>query len=213
MEIKAVELSKKFGNNYLFSKVSFSLTKNQSLAILGPNGSGKSTLLKCILGFNVPSNGTAQLILNSKVLELDVLAKNISIAAPYLELIEELTFPELIEFQQKFKPFRNNLSSKEILEITYLTKDKNKQIKSFSSGMKQRAKLGLAVFADTPFLFLDEPTSNLDARGIEWYNSLIQKNIENRIVITCSNHNQTETFFCTHKIDLTEKEPLIKALK
>ena len=123
MEIKAVELSKKFGNNYLFSKVSFSLTKNQSLAILGPNGSGKSTLLKCILGFNVPSNGTAQLILNSKVLELDVLAKNISVAAPYLELIEELTFPELIEFQQKFKPFRNNLSSKEILEIIAATEE------------------------------------------------------------------------------------------
>ena len=132
MEIKAVELSKKFGNNYLFTNVSFSLTKNQSLAILGPNGSGKSTLLKCILGFNVPSNGKASLLLNNKALDLDKLSKNISVAAPYLELNEELTFPELIEFQQKFKPFRNKLSSKEILEITYLTKDKNKQIKSFS---------------------------------------------------------------------------------
>ena len=110
MEIKAVELSKKFGNNYLFTNVSFSLTKNQSLAFLGPNGSGKSTLLKCILGFNVPSNGKASLLLNNKALDLDKLSKNISVTAPYLELLEELTFPELIEFQQNFKPFRNKLS-------------------------------------------------------------------------------------------------------
>jgi len=212
MELKTVDLSKKFSNNLLFSKISFHLHKNQSISILGPNGSGKSTLLKCILGFNVPSSGTSELILDKKPIEIENLGKYVSVAAPYLELIEELTFPELIEFQLKFKSFRNNLKIKDILEKTQLTKHKNKQIKSFSSGMKQRVKLGLAIFADSPFLFLDEPTSNLDAKGIDWYQKLINSNLENRIVVVCSNHNKNETFFCTHQIDLTEKEPFLDTL-
>lgn len=76
-------------------------------------------------------------------------------------------------------------------------------ISQFSSGMKQRLKLGLALLSEVPVVLLDEPTSNLDRKGIEWYQDLIDKFGQNRILIVCSNEPR-EYEFCQQKIVLED---------
>ena len=70
--------------------------------------------------------------------------------------------------------------------------------------MKQRVKLGLSILADSEILLLDEPTSNLDEKAIQWYKDLIQHYLENRIVIVASNNQKDESFFCNQEIKIED---------
>ena len=107
------------------------------------------------------------------------------IAAPYLELIEEFSTLEFLEFHQKFKSFKNNRNSQEIIDSIELPS--HKPIKYFSSGMKQRLKLAIAFYSDVPLVLLDEPTSNLDSRWSGWYQQEVSQLSGNQLVIICSN--------------------------
>jgi ABC-type multidrug transport system ATPase subunit len=120
-----------------------------------------------------------------------------------MELPEEFTLKETIEFHFKFKKPFGNLGPKEITEILYLENHQHKPVSQFSSGMKQRLKLGLAVFSDVSLILLDEPTSNLDKRGVNWYSQLIQDFTKDRAVIICSNEPR-EYEFCNQKIAMEE---------
>jgi ABC-type multidrug transport system ATPase subunit len=88
-----------------------------------------------------------------------------------------------------------------ILEIIELTSAANKQIRYFSSGMKQRIKLAQAIFSDVPVLFLDEPCTNLDETGYTLYQSLIQNYASQKLVIVSSN-DKAEYHFCEQVIDI-----------
>ena len=101
--------------------------------------------------------------------------QNISIAAPYLELIEEMTAKEMLEFHVKIQTLIQSLTIEEMLANCWVGKAVNKQIRYFSSGMKQRLKLAQAFFSNTPVLLLDEPTTNLDADGIALYHNTYQQ--------------------------------------
>eukprot|EP01136_Pigoraptor_vietnamica_P033068 Opistho-1_new@95582 len=108
------------------------------------------------------SEGTVSFQDGDKTLEVDSFYQHISITAPYLELIEDYTLSELLAFHIKFKPLRDGLSISQFIDFIELPQAKNKEIKYFSSGMKQRVKLGLSFLSDCEILMLDEPTSNLD---------------------------------------------------
>ena len=84
-----------------------------------------------------------------------------------------------------------------------MEKSKNKLIRYFSSGMKQRVKLALAFCADTPLLMLDEPTANLDAQGSNWYLQLIEQFAAGRLTIICSNQ-PNEYAFCKNRLNLLD---------
>jgi ATPase subunit of ABC transporter with duplicated ATPase domains len=96
-----------------------------------------------------------------------------------------------------------NRSTTELLEILGLEKHKSKAISQFSSGMKQRVKLALAIFSEVPLLLLDEPSTNLDSQGLSWYLKLIQQYASNRILVICSN-DPREYDFCEKKITLED---------
>jgi ABC-type multidrug transport system ATPase subunit len=122
----------------------------------------------------------------------------LSFSAPYLELIEEFTLAESVNFHIKFKPFQNDLTSSDFLQIIDLEKHKNKPVKNFSSGMRQKLKLGLAFYSRTQILLLDEPTSNLDQNGFEWYLHNVEKALKDKIVIVSSNEPKEYTFCEKH---------------
>ena len=125
----------------------------------------------------------------------------VSICAPYLEVIEEMTVKEFLEFHSQFKPFLSSVSIDDIISIVGLGKAVNKQIRFYSSGMKQRVKLAQCIFSDVPVILLDEPCTNLDAEGITLYQNLISNYCSDRLVMVSSN-DEVEFFFCKEKLSL-----------
>lgn len=202
ISIQINNLSKKFVNEWIFKDVTLTITPAEKLVILGANGSGKSTLLQSIASFLIPTKGEVVWKNNDTVIEDDTIYKQLTIASPYMELIEDFTLTEIINHQKQFKPFQNNLSTEEIIKLMQLEHAANKFVKNYSSGMKQRVKLGLAILADCPVLLLDEPCSNLDANAIAWYQSMITQFAQHKTILVCSNTVKEEYTFCTDKIEI-----------
>jgi len=167
MQIDVKGLGKRYNKQWVFRHLDYQFNYNASYAITGPNGSGKSTLLQILSGFFPPSEGTISYQRkDAETIKEEAFYNHFDIVTPYLELIEEFTLQEFIEFHFKFKKVKVGLSLDEVVYRMYLDQDRNKLIKNFSSGMKQRLKLGIAFFSQSPICFLDEPTSNLDEKGV-----------------------------------------------
>ena len=175
----------------------------RSYAVLGPNGSGKSTLLQVIASSLTPSKGSIRYISDGETVDVDRVYRLTSIAAPYMELVEEFTLAEHVAFHFSFKTYRNGFDARKLIELTGLQAAQDKPIRYFSSGMRQRVKLALACCADTPILLLDEPTSNLDRAGVSWYLELVKATQQDRLLIICSNQEE-EYQFCTESIQITD---------
>ena len=207
MQILLSDTGKRFNHDWIFRKVSYQFSSGMSYAITGPNGSGKSTLLQVIAGSIGLSEGSVTYHQN-KPIDPDKVFRYISIATPYQELIEEMTLLEFLHFHEKFKPLIEGIRIDEIIRIIGLENASNKQLRYYSSGMKQRVKLAQAIFSDTPCLLLDEPCTNFDEEGIALYQRLIADYCTKRMVIVSSNEKQEYTF-CNEVIDITKyKRPV-----
>ncbi|MCC7050734.1 MAG: ATP-binding cassette domain-containing protein [Bacteroidia bacterium] len=202
MEIVLQNISKSFNKDLIFGGITLKINKNEPLAIVGNNGSGKSTLLQLIASQLYPTSGSIIYTVNNQIIHPDKIYPYISYAAPYQELMEELTLEEHLKFHTQFRALKNNLSEKEVVDILQLRNHTKKPIAKFSSGMKQKVKLGLAILSETPYLFLDEPVSNLDSGAIAWYKETLKNYLDNRIVIISSNHHPDEIFCCNHQLDV-----------
>lgn len=202
MQIKVENIGKKFIREWIVRHASFELETGQKYTFVGPNGSGKSTLLQLLTGITPVTEGKIRYVDAGKEIEEDLWYKQLVIAAPYLELIEEFTLRELIDFHKKFKPFKNGISSQEFEEFIQLSHASTKIIRHFSSGMKQRVKLGLAFLSDVPVIFLDEPTTNLDVQGIKWYREQVIEHTRNQLLLLGSNVEQ-EYDFCENIISVS----------
>lgn len=203
MQISLQNIGKKFRSEWIFRNVNLEFVSGNSYTFVGPNGSGKSTLLQVLAGVTPKTEGEIVYQKEGKSIEVDDIYKEIVIAAPYLELIEEFTLLESIEFHQKFKKFKDNIAPKQLIELLNLKQHTDKTVKNFSSGMKQRLKLGLAFYSISDIILLDEPTSNLDAQGSEWYLSQIEQHTQGRLLIICSNQPQ-EYAFCKNIVDIRD---------
>lgn len=203
MNIQLENISKRFGFEWIFKHVNYQFIAGEKYSIVGPNGSGKSTLIKIISGGAIPTSGKVYYttIENKSLDEIDA-AKNIAFAAPYISLLEDFTLEEMYLFHTSFMKMK--ITSKEdFFEISQLTQHKNKYIKNFSSGMKQRLKLSLAFLSDTKILLLDEPTSNFDTKAIDWYLQLIENYTNDRLVIIGSNQTY-EYSFCKKQLSVID---------
>jgi ABC-type multidrug transport system ATPase subunit len=203
MKITLQNIGRRFNRDWIFQGINYTFTLGETYAILGPNGSGKSTLLSVLNGSLSPSAGSINYFWQDKPVEVEQVFKQLSLAAPYLELIEEFTLFEMIDFHFKFKAYRQGINRDAIISLLNMEESRNKLIKYFSSGMKQRLKLALAFCSDTPMLMLDEPTSNLDIQGVDWYLSLVQQFAANRLTIICSNQDH-EYSFCKQRLNISD---------
>jgi len=204
VSLSLTNIAKKYQKDWIFRNVNFQFEIPGTYVIKGSNGSGKSTLLKLISSYLTASEGTQKLTLNSKDILIENWPKHITYAAPYFELIEDMYLSEFVQFYIKFKPFRDDITTDDLIKIAYLEESKDKQIKNFSSGMKQRLRLALAWLSDVSIVLLDEPCSNLDKKGIEWYKNMATKYAKDKLVIVCSNNIQDEFFFCEHSLNMED---------
>ncbi len=199
MQILLNDIGKKFGKEWIFRGITYDVKENTTIALIGPNGSGKSTLLKIISTISEPTKGSAEYLLDGEKADLEKAPLNMSFAAPYLNLIEELTLREHLDFHFNFKNYIGDINDN--VRRAGLSKALNKRISEFSSGMKQRLRLLLALYTDSRLLLLDEPTSNMDEDGIEWYLNEMNKFSGSRTIIIASNQRY-EYDFTSEIIDL-----------
>jgi len=210
LNISIQNAGKKFGTDWIFRKLDLEINPCDKIAILGLNGSGKSTLLQALSGYLTLNEGNICFTLNGQLIDSEIMYRYCSYASPYLELIEDFTLAELITHTQIYKPFVNALSTQEVIELSGLSEHQHKFIHQFSSGMKQRLKLTLAILADAPFLLLDEPTSNLDIQVIQWYQTMIQNYAQDKTIMVCSNSIKEEYHFCSKTILMEDYKPIKK---
>ena len=217
MKISLTDAGKRFNRDWIFRHFNYTFESGQSYAITGPNGSGKSTLLQALSGGMYINEGKIEYGLNdggwqkdsvnvrplTGQLTSDNIYTHVSICAPYLEVVEEMTITEFFNFHHGFKPFLSGITTDLIISAIGLEKAVNKQIRNYSSGMKQRVKLAQCIFSDTAIVLLDEPCTNLDAAGIKLYHQLITDYCKDRLVVVSSN-DEVEFSFCKKKIDIID---------
>jgi ABC-type multidrug transport system ATPase subunit len=223
MKITLTDAGKRFNRDWIFRHLSYEFSIHHSYAITGPNGSGKSTLLQSIAGAIAISEGEIRFERSgspasgskdpaapggksasaANLIPADQVYRHLSFSAPYLELVEEMTATEFLQFHSSFKPFLPGWSVSAILHAVGLEAGADKQMRYYSSGMKQRMKLAQAIFSDTPLILLDEPCTNLDADGIALYRRLIGEYAVGRVVIVSSN-DQQEYDFCEKGINIMD---------
>lgn len=201
MELKLDQVSKRYQFEWIFKDITLRVPSFSHWAITGSNGSGKSTLLKCLSGMNPLTQGSISYFSGGKEIHGNEIFKSLVVSAPYMELPEEFSLRELLEFHFKFKIPAGNLNLEEMMEIMYLKNHQNKPVSQFSSGMKQRLKLGLCFFSNCQLVLLDEPTSNLDEQGIAWYLELVKQFSKDRTLFICSN-DPKEYSFCPNEIHI-----------
>jgi ABC-type multidrug transport system ATPase subunit len=203
MMISLSDAGKRYNRDWIFRHITYQFETGQSYAITGPNGSGKSTLLQVLSGNMMVNEGSMQWKKGDTIIDNEKLYRQVSICAPYLEVIEEMTFSEFLDFHRGFKPFLPGISKETIIHAVGLEKAINKQIRYYSSGMKQRVKLAQCIFSDTSVVLLDEPCTNLDAAGIALYHGLIHSYCKDRMVVVSSN-DEVEYQFCRQKINISD---------
>lgn len=201
MTISLSDAGKRYNRDWIFRHLTYQFDAATSYAITGPNGSGKSTLLQVLSGNMMLQEGKINWQISGERITAENIYKKVSLCAPYLELIEEMTLHEFLYFHRIFKPFLPGLSVMDIIGVMGLEKALHKQIRYYSSGMKQRVKLAQSIFSDTSLVLLDEPCTNLDAAGIALYQKLIADYCKDRTVIVCSN-DEAEYGFCTCHLNI-----------
>jgi ABC-type multidrug transport system ATPase subunit len=193
-------LGKRYLNEWVISGLDHTFESGRSYAVIGPNGAGKSTLLQLITGHLIPSRGTVSYEGPEGILEQEDWFTQIAFSAPYMEVIEEFTFNEMVSFHVQFKTLE--VSAAELAVRVGLEDARDKQVRHYSSGMKQRLRLGLALFSKAPVILLDEPGTNLDEKGREWYRETVTKQLGGKTLIVASNVRE-EYDFCEHTLSLS----------
>ncbi len=203
MKISLHNAGKRYNREWIFRGLTNELEAGGSYALLGPNGSGKSTLLKALSAYLRLSEGTVSYHDGDNEVDNEHIARHIGFSAPYMELIEELSVREHLFFHQRFKPFLEGLDVDSCLAYLGFERHRDKAVKSLSSGMKQRLKLMLAIGSRSRILLLDEPATNLDSEGVQWYHRLLSRYRNGRTLVIASNR-EDEYVMCKHYIQIED---------
>lgn len=203
MKISLEQVGKKFQRHWIFRDIDFTFSRPHTYAILGANGSGKSTLMRILAGMQTPSTGKVIHEMNGKTLDAAGIFPHVSLCAPGMDIIDEMTLREFLSFHFSHKRLQPGLSIRDVITLTGLERYADNPIGDYSSGMKQRVKLAQALFSDTPLLLLDEPCTNLDETGVNQYLDWIKNYSSNRLVIVASN-DEREYSFCEERILMSD---------
>lgn len=194
MHIQLDNLGRRFNRSWIFRSLSTEIKAGSHLIIQGANGSGKSTLTQILSGFLSPSEGKISWHSSDNMLiQAEDLPFKLSFAAPYQDLYQDLSLMEILEFHLAFRSLLPGISRSEFIDLVYLKGEERKLIKHFSSGMKQRLKLGLAILSEGDLLLLDEPISNLDKQASSWYRELLREYSKGKTVIISTNDPDNES--------------------
>ncbi|MCS6917345.1 MAG: ATP-binding cassette domain-containing protein [Chitinophagales bacterium] len=201
MTISIEQVSRRYQTQWVLRHLNLKLHAGNRYAVVGPNGSGKTTLLHLLAGFLLPTSGQIRYLMADRYVPGDEVYRYLSFAAPYVDLLDAFTVQEHVRWHARIKPFRQGIGCDEALEVARLSVHAGKRVGALSSGLRQRLMLAMTVLADTPLLFLDEPTTNLDQEGVAWYQHLIQQHADNRLVVIASNQ-EADLVQCNERLQV-----------
>lgn len=202
MHIQLNTISKRYHVDWIIKDLSYTIESQDCLAVSGMNGSGKSTLLKMLCGYLSPSEGSINYNLNGKNISRADVHQHMGIVAPYTDLIQEFDLREMFHFHTQFRSLERISSFKEFRELVRMSSQDEKPLQHYSSGMKQRVELALALLSDTSLLLLDEPTAYLDRENKDWFYSLLSDQVSKKTLVISSN-DEEDFQFCKKALDLT----------
>lgn len=201
-DITLADAGKRFRTDWIFRSVNYTFRSGERYAVLGSNGTGKSTLMRVLSGHSSLTKGTLTLRQDGGLIPPDAMYRHVSYAAPYIELIEEFTLTEALAFHARLQPFRPNITPETVLDWLQLGQARHRALRFFSSGMKQRVKLALAMCANTSILLLDEPTTNLDAQGADWFHKLLEKTTDAARLVVIASNEPSDVASCTAQFNM-----------
>jgi ABC-type multidrug transport system ATPase subunit len=192
------QVTKSYGQNPLFGPLDATFTGPGIIGIVGPNGAGKSSFLKMCAGYTAPTTGSISWTWKGQThSDRQWAQSNSMLTGPYVEPILELTAQEQLDFHFSLRPPRQTDWIKEALHWSGLETHVNRPLRYFSSGMLQKMKLILALVSEAHFVFLDEPTANLDQAGVYFFHQLLLHTAPERLIFIASNHQNSDLQYCT----------------
>ncbi|HAE13989.1 MAG: ABC transporter ATP-binding protein [Chitinophagales bacterium] len=209
MRVELTGVSKRFNYDWIYRGIDQVFESGQIWAVTGANGSGKSTFLRMVAGMLTPSEGSIRYRLDGHAIDREKIFSHVAVTAPYIDLPEEFTLEENIRMQGKLKPYRGGLDTDAVAEATGLSAHRKKELRFFSSGMKQRLRNTLAILSDASLLIMDEPTSHLDLEGVEWYQQLLLSHASGRLILIGSNMER-ETTMAGHRLQMSEYKQVVR---
>jgi len=206
MTITLEQVSKRYAREWILKQFSYTFRAGVCYGIEGRNGSGKSTLLRLLSGHLSPTRGRLCFSHGQQPLKVEEIYPLLSYVGPYIDLLEELSLAEMLQFHFRCKPLRPGLSVAALTQVLGLEKAASRPISTFSSGMKQRVCLGLALWSDTPLLLLDEPTSTLDAEAAAWFQTQLAIHKTDRLVVIATN-DPSDLQQCSERLSTPDFRP------
>ena len=185
-------LGKRFGLKWVFRNLDGNIPAGSHIVVKGSNGSGKSTFGKLLVGATEATDGEMRWLSSGEAIEIDDIPQRIAWSAPFMEVPEDMTIEEVLEFHNTFRKSWSEGCLFEMLKSSGLETHSNAQISTLSSGQKQRLRLILAMGTYAELVVLDEPCSNLDSSGIMWYGEELKKLVSKTTVVVCSNNRPEE---------------------
>ncbi|MBI4532510.1 MAG: ABC transporter ATP-binding protein, partial [Candidatus Melainabacteria bacterium] len=167
------KLTKKYGSQVVVNRLSFTVDKGEIFGFLGPNGSGKTTTIRMLCGLITPTEGTALVDSFDIVRHPEQIRHSIGYMSQQFSLYRTLTVKQNLDFYAELFGLAGQKARQrksQVLEITGLIGQENKQAIALSGGWKQRLALACAIVHEPPIVFLDEPTAGIDpvARRALW---------------------------------------------
>ncbi|MCX7884314.1 MAG: ABC transporter ATP-binding protein [Caloramator sp.] len=209
--IKALNLTKTYGNHVAIKDVNFQIDKGEIVGFLGPNGAGKTTTLNIITGYLSPSQGSVEIDGLDIIENSSAVKKKIGYLPDVPPLYMDMTVGEYLEFVYNIKkadPSVKERAINEIIETVKISDVKNRLIKNLSKGYRQRVGIAQALVGNPEILILDEPTSGLDPVQIIEIRNLIKSIGENRTVFL-SSHILSEIEAVCNRIIIINKGEIV----
>jgi heme exporter protein A len=205
MELTARGVGKRFGRRVIFRRLDLTAVGGRSMAIVGANGSGKSTLVRILAGVMRPTRGTVELKIGDDLISHEERPFRTGLVAPYLDVYDDFSPAENLGFILRARSMREPRERIEaVLGKVDLSDRANDRVATFSSGLRQRMRLAVALVSDPPILLLDEPTSNLDDRGKESVRRILSDCVaDGRIVIVATNE-ASEAEACDDRVSVMD---------
>jgi len=206
--IKTTNLTKKFGELVAVDHISFDVKKGEIFGFLGPNGAGKTTTIRMLCTLSKPAEGSATVAGYDIVKEDSKVRKHIGLVSEKMIMYDRLTAKENLKLFGKLYDIPNNVLEKRIyklLKLVRMEKWANHQIRTFSSGMKQRINVIRALLNEPEILFLDEPTLGLDPQSTSEIREFIRRiNIENGTTIILTTHMMVEADMLCNRVSIID---------